>query len=326
MLHIFDVLQSDEEEEDAITTLRKETSQIYPILSLRIPVNSVRILVADIDEDGENEIVIGRTDRVLHAFRLTREKELREFQRWELPGQIGTLNMGTVQVGEFPKWSLVIAQPGSDLIYLTDKREIKARSEMRPRSRELSSLDVSTEIVCDIGPRKHIGYITLDGLLRMEECDGKSLWEIQVNHQLFTLCKCSLMFVDHQCKDNKNTNTEQLVLCAWDGTTYIVNESKDLLRFQFPDRVCAFIAGNYALHPGHNVPCFFYVTFSDEIHVYYDVHFRSLANVNFYQFLKHQHMSDALHRIYCLPNMALFASTVKDLLYFGHGYQPSNQS
>jgi KICSTOR complex protein ITFG2 len=322
MLHIFDILQSNYEEDSIKKSRREKASRVYPSLSLRIPVNSVRVLVADIDEDGENEIIIGRTDRVLHAFRLDSKKELQELQRWQLPGQIGTLSMGTVQVGQVQRRSLVIAQPGSDLIYLTDNREIRARNNSGFRNRELSPLGVSTEIVCDVGKKKRIGYITLDGSLRMEECDGQSLWEIQIDHQLFSLYKCSLMATVQHTNDGA-IGTEQLVLCAWDGTTYIVNENKDMLRFQFSDRVCAFMAGNYALHPGKNVPCFFYVTFSDEIYVYCNVNFRSLTNLNFHQFLKNQTMSDALYRIYCISDMSLSASVIKCLLYYNHLYKIS---
>ena len=315
-LHIFDISQAEE----AIESPQINASLVYPSLSLRIPVNSVRILVADIDDDGINEIVIARTDRVVHSFRLNREKELHEIQRWQLSGQIGTLNMGTLLVEQIPKRCLMIAQPGGELTYLAEKGEIRTRNETDYHDRELSPLGVSTEIVCDVGEKKHIGYITLDGSLRMEECNGQDLWRIQMSHQLFSLCKCSLM-ANNQKKTPEKQQMEQLISCAWDGTTFIANENKDLLRFQFPDRVCAFIAGNYALNCGKNVPCFFYVTFFDEIHVYQNVHFSSLKNENFLQFLRYQSETCSTFCSGFSSDIELSSSIVKSLLYYIHLYK-----
>jgi KICSTOR complex protein ITFG2 len=309
-LHIFDISQ----DEEAMESPQAKTSLIYPSLSLRIPVNSVRVLVADIDDDGTNEIVIARTDRVLHSFRLNSGKELQEIQRWQLSGQIGTLNMGTLLVEQFPKRCLMIAQPGGELTYLTGKSEIRTRNGTGYQTQELSPLGVSTEIVCDVGEKKHIGYITLDGSLRMEECNGQALWKIQMSHQLFSLCKCSLM-VSNPEKIPEKRQIEQLISCAWDGTTFVVDENGDLLRFQFPDRVCAFMAGDYALSRGRNVPCFFYVTFFDEIHVYQNVHFSSLKNEGFLQFLRDQSETYSKLCSGCLSDKELSSSFVKSLLY-----------
>ncbi|KAL0080588.1 hypothetical protein F4703DRAFT_1161908 [Phycomyces blakesleeanus] len=95
---------------------------------------------------------------------------------------------------------------------------------------------------------------------------------------------------------------ELFVACAWNGVTYLIDWSKrienekekenqgqnpsddkdkdkdkdlkvkfQLVKFAFEGRVCAFTAGLYAVAPGHNVPCLFYVDFEDQIFVYYDV-------------------------------------------------------
>ncbi|KAI8391344.1 uncharacterized protein BYT42DRAFT_610583 [Radiomyces spectabilis] len=84
--------------------------------------------------------------------------------------------------------------------------------------------------------------------------------------------------------------SELFVACAWNGVTYLIDWSKrveedidaqsrakskikfQLVKFAFEGRVCAFTAGSYAVTPGHNVPCLFYVDFEDQIFVYYDVH------------------------------------------------------
>ncbi|KAI9313898.1 hypothetical protein BX666DRAFT_2123828 [Dichotomocladium elegans] len=53
---------------------RNEKQQIYnlqkPNLTLNVPVNVNRVLIADIDGDSLNELILARTDRILHAFQL----------------------------------------------------------------------------------------------------------------------------------------------------------------------------------------------------------------------------------------------------------------
>lgn len=41
-----------------------------PNLTLKVPVNVNKILIADIDNDSLNELILARTDRILHAFQL----------------------------------------------------------------------------------------------------------------------------------------------------------------------------------------------------------------------------------------------------------------
>jgi len=37
--------------------------------------------------------------------------------------------------------------------------------------------------------------------------------------------------------------TEEVVACSWDGQTYFVNLSKEVVRFHFRENVAAFCAG-----------------------------------------------------------------------------------
>eukprot|EP00126_Sphaerothecum_destruens_P009880 Sdes_comp20617_c0_seq1m15686 len=40
-----------------------------PFIYQRVPVNVKSILIADVDGDGENELILGRTDRYVHVFK-----------------------------------------------------------------------------------------------------------------------------------------------------------------------------------------------------------------------------------------------------------------
>ena len=35
-----------------------------------------------------------------------------------------------------------------------------------------------------------------------------------------------------------------MIVCAWDGTTYLLDDSRNVVKFEFEDNVCAFCAGN----------------------------------------------------------------------------------
>ena len=41
----------------------------------------------------------------------------------------------------------------------------------------------------------------------------------------------------------QNNGQDEIVVCAWDGTTYILDHSRNMVRYKFEDNVCAFKAG-----------------------------------------------------------------------------------
>lgn len=132
--------------------------------------------------------------------------------------------------------------------------------------------NVSTEILGNIaqGTSGHgslYAVATLDGTLMLVQ-DEQILWSIQVDHQLFALCKLDV-----------NADSRQEVLaCSWDGQTYIVSQEKQSVRFQFDHPVSAFCAGHFSLN-SHTPPspALVYATFHNKIYLYYNV---SLARIN----------------------------------------------
>ena len=102
--------------------------------------------------------------------------------------------------------------------------------------------------------------------------------DLEVQHQVFALCLLPRHdTVPHSSDPGSITSQHddvKLVACAWNGTTYWMSPSSlTPCLFQFHDRVCAFLAGLYAPLPESkkNEPCFIYVTFQDEIMVYWDL-------------------------------------------------------
>ena len=91
--------------------------------------------------------------------------------------------------------------------------------------------------------------------------NSTKMLDLQVKHQLFALGKLQL-----------RPGEDHVVTCAWNGTTYLVDGHLNVAQFQFPERVCAFCCGEFRIVPGTpQVPCLIYVTFNDEIYVYYNI-------------------------------------------------------
>ncbi|KAG0228410.1 integrin alpha FG-GAP repeat-containing protein 2 [Mortierella sp. GBA43] len=64
---------------------------------------------------------------------------------------------------------------------------------------------------------------------------------------------------------------DMFVGCSWSGITFFIDQDFNTMRYDFDARVCAFGAGQYAVTPGRNEPCLFYVDFEDNIYVYYNL-------------------------------------------------------
>lgn len=63
--------------------------------------------------------------------------------------------------------------------------------------------------------------------------------------------------------------------------------------------------GLYAVSPGHNVPCLFYVDFEDQIWVYYDVHISPRPVIGFLDVIEGD-VKEALERVVALEETTQF--------------------
>lgn len=108
----------------------------------------------------------------------------------------------------------------------------------------------------------------------MEGAD-KLLWSVQVDHQLFALEKLDVTGNGH----------EEVIACAWDGQTYIIDHNRTVARFQADENVSAFCAGLYACKGGSNSPCLVYVSFNQKIYIYWDVQLERMESTNLLKIL-----------------------------------------
>ncbi|XP_073743075.1 KICSTOR complex protein ITFG2 isoform X1 [Callorhinus ursinus] len=283
----------------------------HPVFKQHIPANTKVMLISDIDGDGCCELVVGYTDRVVRAFRWEDLGEgtehptgqLVSLKKWTLEGQVDSLS---VTPGPLGVPELMVSQPGCAYAILLctwnkdtgppptsegapegSREALAARDVMlHQTSGRIHNKNVSTHLIGNIkrgeggnGERGGSGLFalcTLDGTLKLMEEADKLLWSVQVDHQLFALEKL----------DVTGNGCEEVVACAWDGQTYIIDHNRTVVRFQVDENIRAFCAGLYACKEGRNSPCLVYVTFNQKIYVYWEVQLERMESTNLLKLLE----------------------------------------
>ncbi|XP_042722362.1 KICSTOR complex protein ITFG2 [Lagopus leucura] len=318
------------------------------VFKQHIPANTKVMLISDIDGDGKCELVVGYTDRVVRAFRWEDLSENSDhlcgqlilLKKWLLEGQVDSLSVNPGPDG-LPE--MMVSQPGCGyaiLLCTWDSEQqpmIEGRDSSSP-SREapvrdvilhqtsgrIHNKNVSTHLIGSIGQ----GYssvgngsglfalCTLDGTLKLMEGADKLLWSVQVDHQLFALEKLDVTGNGH----------EEVIACAWDGQTYIIDHNRTVARFQADENVSAFCAGLYACKQGSNSPCLVYVSFNQKIYIYWDVQLERMESTNLLKILENDPEFDSLLQELGVEKSDV--SAVQDLiyktLYFPEKQQPNS--
>ncbi|XP_034262830.1 KICSTOR complex protein ITFG2 isoform X1 [Pantherophis guttatus] len=300
-----------------------------------IPANTKVMLIDDIDGDGKNELVIGYTDRVVRAFRWEDSSESSDslsgqlvlLKKWLLEGQVDSLSVNPDADGS-PQ--MMVSQPGCGYAVLlctwkqeqqppTETVDTSASSREGPvrdvilhqTSGRIHNKNVSTHLIGTIGrgcskEPKGLGLFalcTLDGTLKLMEGADKLLWSVQVDHQLFALEKL----------DVTGNGYEEVIACAWDGQTYIIDHNRTVARFQVDENVSAFCAGFYSCKGDYNSPCLVYVSFNHKIYIYWDVQLERMESTNLLKTLENNsECGELLLRLDVAKNDV---SAVKDLIH-----------
>lgn len=83
---------------DNISEINELSGKMECVHVQRIPTNTKVVLVADIDKDGANEMILGLTDRVVRSYRWSSSTDfgtgrLVGLNKWECANQIGTVTL-----------------------------------------------------------------------------------------------------------------------------------------------------------------------------------------------------------------------------------------
>lgn len=109
----------------------------------------------------------------------------------------------------------------------------------------------------------------LDGNISLLDRE-QILWTLPLEKNLLTLSKL----------DVTSDGYEEIITCAWDGATYIIDSEKNIVYFKFKEDVKAFSTGYFGMDSGKNVPCFVYVTFSNTVVIYWNIHLSRMTHAN----------------------------------------------
>ncbi|XP_051911299.1 KICSTOR complex protein ITFG2 [Hippocampus zosterae] len=311
-----------------------------PFFTQHIPANTRVILISDIDGDGRSELVVGYTDRVVRAFRWEEPSDASDsgsgqlvlLKKWLLDGQVDSLSVNPGPEG-LPE--LMVSQPGCGYAILlcswtqqdspaAGDEDVPAPSGSEGPSRDvilhlttgrIHNKNVSTHLIGSIskGSKEEsskcglFALCTLDGTLKLMDSSEQLLWSVQVDHQLFALQKL----------DVTRDGREEVVACAWDGQTYIIDHNRAVVRFQFDENVNAFCAGQYTCKEGKNSPCLVYVSFNHKIYVYWKVQLERMESTNLLRVLEQR--PEFRHQLAALgfggENPAAVRSLLSDVLY-----------
>ncbi|KAK1789595.1 hypothetical protein P4O66_015495 [Electrophorus voltai] len=290
-LHLFDIAAAKAESSSQLEATFWDEQR--PCFTQHIPANTKVMLISDIDGDGRSELVVGYTDRVVRAFRWEEPPDTTDLsggqlvllKKWLLEGQVDSLSVNPGPDG-LPE--LMVSQPGCGYAILLCSwtqegtaghgEDSSAASAGEGPSRDvvlhlttgrIHNKNVSTHLIGSISRGSKaddtkgglFALCTLDGTLKLMDSSEQLLWSMQVDHQLFALQKL----------DVTGDGREEVVACAWDGQTYIIDHNRMVVRFQFDENVNAFCAGQYACKGGRNNPCLVYLSFNHKIYIYWQV-------------------------------------------------------
>ena len=273
----------------------------------QIQANPMCALIADIDNDGLNEFIVALSDRVVRSYRAVyhgEDMKLVGIHKWEFSDQIGSISLSTSwdilnsasqsngsDNGEriASKKNVLVAQNGAsyaklscydslnDTIVLNDNdsdTEIDQAIGLKPDYKNISvpplrNSQISSEIISDIETgskesesenNKLTSIVTADGLLMIIDDEDNIRLQCQLDLKTFSLRKY----------DIDNDRREELVICNWNGETYLVNLDGRIVTCQFDQPVSAFEVGNYYLK-GYRMSCLVYATFTNSVYLFYNI-------------------------------------------------------
>ncbi|XP_030576101.1 KICSTOR complex protein ITFG2 isoform X2 [Archocentrus centrarchus] len=289
--HLFDLTVATAGKADSSSQHEFQSSDDQrPFFTQHIPANTKVILISDIDGDGRCELVVGYTDRVVRAFRWEEPSDSSDvgpgqlilLKKWLLEGQVDSLSVNPGPEG-LPE--LMVSQPGCGYAILLcswtqqDSSESGDDAPATPGSEGPSRdvvLHLTTGRIHNKNVSTHLIGSISKGTLKLMDSSEQLLWSVQVDHQLFALQKL----------DVTGDGREEVVACAWDGQTYIIDHNRTVVRFQFDENVNAFCAGQYTCKEGTNSPCLVYVSFNHKIYIYWKVVLERMESTNLLRVLE----------------------------------------
>ena len=230
----------------------KQAKNLDVFYDQRMPSNCKELLLADLDGDGQNELIIGLTDRVLRTYKWirigTNRGKFVGLHKWEFADQIGSVSLNPSRHDNCQ--DILVAQPGGTYAKLEcyDKKPSvnsgstsgtlsdQRHDEQQPKQQRSSSDsqnndedNVKTEYISKLTPEYH----------------QLSLAQMR-NHHISTEILGSI-------RNDKGSSLYSLIVIATlDGTLMLVNKDEILWSLQVDHQLFALSVLNSKVHIQHN--------------------------------------------------------------------------
>ncbi|KAL1124610.1 hypothetical protein AAG570_001234 [Ranatra chinensis] len=219
----------------------------------RIPANTKVVVLGDVQGDGQVDMVLGLTDRVVRIYKWLQSPSAANLvclNKCESANQVGSVCLGK-SAGSIP--CILVSQPGATYMTITHREEGNMQVDYHAVSgNKVSSTNISAKMVSNIGKKEAHALVTIDGCIMLIH-NQQLLWTLNVeNDQLFAADKANVT----------ESEGEELVICSWSGNTYIIDEDSNAVCFQLGEPVQAFTSG---LYTSDSTTSFVYVTFNNKV-------------------------------------------------------------
>ncbi|XP_004648213.1 KICSTOR complex protein ITFG2 [Octodon degus] len=243
------------------------------------------ICLGDVDNDSLNELVVGDTSGKLSVYK---NDDSRPWLTCTCQGMLTCVGVGDVcNKGK----NLVVAVSAEGWFHLFDltpakvldasgHHEALVGEEQRPVFKQHIPANTKVMLISDIDGDGCCELVVghTDRVVRAFRWEELSEGTGHLTGQLVSLKKWML--------EGQGNGHEEVVACAWDGQTYIIDHNRTVVRFQVDENIRAFCAGLYACKEGRNSPCLVYVTFNQKIYVYWEVQLERMESSSLLKLLE----------------------------------------
>jgi hypothetical protein len=276
---------------------KQSDRMIFPSFSISIPNNAISLAIGDADNDGMNELIIGLHNCALHAFRLSKRSVSDESKDGDA-ASTDALNVqpvlarnpdvegdnGTAQTN-WNSWPAVVlpAQTWSVSVLrgLEQKHNCLAINMgfltllFDPNSQTLKNVSEGSLMGEDHEKIVHSCFVFRRAgfdhdLLMLYSADGK----VRVLNSVDTsrvIWSCDLENTLMFASDLTVRGHHYLILCAWEGSTFLIDSCWKVYRFSLGETVLGFEPTIFQHEDGTSEVCFVYVTGDSQLRVMKDV-------------------------------------------------------
>lgn len=212
--------------------------KLTPLYDQRMPSNCKELLLADLDGDGQNEVIVGLTDRVLRTYKWVKiGPDIGKFvglYKWEFADQIGAISLNPSRHENCQ--DIIVAQPGGTYAKLEcfDKKPTILSNSTSNSSNEQKQSSTNEEIPQSLNDNLNNGdNVRTEYISKLTpEYHQLAITQMRNNH-------ISTEIIGG-IRDAKDSNSYSLIVIATlDGTLMLVNRDEILWSLQVDHQLFA---------------------------------------------------------------------------------------